>query len=405
MGSKSKINLLLEYGAKTNKCWMGDMPEDIKLKYGFANKQEYTMNPSLEMTDRSNSLIKVTKCRLFLRSAESKEIIEKVAESVDLLTRRVLECLNIEFSFSLSGSFAEDTKCFAPDEFDFSLEYKATVENISEEDLNVLPLKVYVFIDSMIRNEDLVLESKMGNLRLVSLLYGDKISNLHFLWTGKETKGLDITVDLAVCKGEKVYKHVRHFKGTQNNALQATNHIKEQQMIRDLPAILRHGFILAKAVRIASIAQPNNIETFDLQETIKTDDVISSFILKACLFGEDIHKEQFNECSTPHDVATTIYELLQEYLNDKHVFSAYNNEDPVGCSFCEVERGCCKRRKLMFAMVEKIRQWLKENRDQLQDIDFVDDVDLGKSYRKMPEEGHTSDTDSSTSASLTVGIA
>ena len=33
----------------------------------------------------------------------------------------------------------------------------------------------------------------------------------------------------------------------------------------------------------------------------------------------------------------------------------------------------------MLAMVEKILEWLKEHKDELQDIDYVDDVDLNDS--------------------------
>ena len=49
---------------------------------------------------------------------------------------------------------------------------------------------------------------------------------------------------------------------------------------------------------------------------------------------------------------------------------------PVDCTECDHEYGCCKQRKLMLAMVEKILEWLKEHKDELQDIDYVDDVDL-----------------------------
>ena len=36
----------------------------------------------------------------------------------------------------------------------------------------------------------------------------------------------------------------------------------------------------------------------------------------------------------------------------------------------------------MFAMVQKILQWLKENKEELQDIDFVNNVNLGEKYQK-----------------------
>ena len=155
-------------------------------------------------------------------------------------------------------------------------------------------------------------------------------------------------------------------------------------MMRELPKLIRKGFILAKAVRIASVAQPDNIELFELQETIKTDDVISSYILKACFLRVGKVKTEIYECSTPHEVATTIYELLEAGLIEKYILSEYNDESPVHCTSCEVERGCCKRRKLMLAMVEKILQWLKENKNNIQDIDFADDVTFPETLHPKP---------------------
>ena len=114
--------------------------------------------------------------------------------------------------------------------------------------------------------------------------------------------------------------------------------------MRDLPEHIRNGFILAKAVRIASIAQPDNIEEFELEESISADDVITSFILKACLFGKDKQKNKFDKCSTAYDVAKMIYKLLQDYLRDKKVDSEYSHETPVFCKNCEAERGCCKKK-------------------------------------------------------------
>ena len=152
-------------------------------------------------------------------------------------------------------------------------------------------------------------------------------------------------------------------------------------MIRNLPKHVTNGLILAKAVRIASIAQPENIESFELQEPIKTDDVISSFILKACLFSYDKQKKEFDKCLTPHDVATKIYELLQTYLNERLVKSEYSHEEPVHCTYCAVERGCCKRRNLMLAMVEKILQWLNEYKARLQKIDFAEDFNFCDAFK------------------------
>ena len=119
---------------------------------------------------------------------------------------------------------------------------------------------------------------------------------------------------------------------------------------------VHQGYILAKAIRITDISQPDNNEIFELQEIIKTDDIISSFILKACLFENNRHKIELDKCLSPHDVTTTIYELLHQCLIKKKIESNYSGECPVDCEHCELERGCCKRRRLMLAMVENIIQ-------------------------------------------------
>jgi hypothetical protein len=140
----------------------------------------------------------------------------------------------------------------------------------------------------------------------------------------------------------------------------------------------KQGFILAKAVRIASIAQPDNLELFDLEENIKVDDVITSFLLRMCLPNEIDNKNDFKECSTPHAVALEIYEILLKGLQSRELESKFLGERVYFCSnrHCKTERGCCKRRRFMIAMVEKIISWLKMHEKDLKDIDYADDVKL-----------------------------
>ena len=78
---------------------------------------------------------------------------------------------------------------------------------------------------------------------------------------------------------------------------------------------------------------------------------------------------------TSHDAAVVIYDKLRNTLKTSG-FSSYPYKSPVDCTKCDLEYGCCKQRKLMLAMVEKILEWLKEHKDDLQDIDYADDVDL-----------------------------
>ena len=124
-----------------------------------------------------------------------------------------------------------------------------------------------------------------------------------------------------------------------------------------------------------------NLDSFDLEENINVDDVITSFLLRMCLPNKKDNKDEFEDCSTPHAVALKIYEILLRALHARKLRSWFLNEEVYFCSNihghdCTVERGCCKRRRFMIAIVEKIISWLKNNESDLQDIDFADDVKL-----------------------------
>ena len=99
---------------------------------------------------------------------------------------------------------------------------------------------------------------------------------------------------------------------------------KCQQLNALMVGLKRHekqGFILAKAVRIASIAQPDNLDSFDLEENINVDDVITSFLLRMCLPNEEDNKDEFEDCDTPHAVALKIYEILLQALQTRKLES------------------------------------------------------------------------------------
>ena len=289
IGSIAKINLLLSCKAKRDLQWIGDSLDDIEKKYNIDGPDIFKIHPHLSSFGSKMSPLEcVIKCREFVHSMETKEIVESLTKSVKLVTSRVSEVLNLNFESSLSGSYAENTKCFAPDEFDFTLDCLTRLHPEAQVDST---LRVYACVDAVIRNSIITMDSSTGSLSLKSLLYGDKISYLHFVWTSKQNGKLDITVDLAVCHKDVVIKRARHYSETPVGLmLKSTRHILGQAMIRKLPVHTRNGFILAKAVRIASIAQPDNIESFELEATVKSDDVISSFILKACLFGKKKRK-------------------------------------------------------------------------------------------------------------------
>ena len=91
-----------------------------------------------------------------------------------------------------------------------------------------------------------------------------------------------------------------------------------------------------------------------------------------------------------------IYRKLRSFLDQKEVLSSYTSERPVDCRECDYEFGCCKQRKLMLAMVEKILKWLKEHKDELQDIDYADDVNLAQCHPSSSKKSDDSDEKSGT---------
>ena len=77
----------------------------------------------------------------------------------------------------------------------------------------------------------------------------------------------------------------RHDEAHQSIHFHVSHSSTEQAVIAALPLNIKHGLILAKAVRIASIARPAEDLTshYGLQEDIHVDDFITSYLLKTCL--------------------------------------------------------------------------------------------------------------------------
>ena len=73
------------------------------------------------------------------------------------------------------------------------------------------------------------------------------------------------------------------------------------------------------------------------------------------------------------DWAIKIYERLRMDLEARKVTS-WHSEFPriINCSQCVVERGCCKKRQLMLAMIARILDWLTRYHEELNDLDLGD---------------------------------
>ena len=194
-------------------------------------------------------------------------------------------------------------------------------------------------------------------------------------------------------------------------------------MIAALPLNVKHGLILAKAARIASIARPTEDLTshFDLQEDIHVDDFITSYMLKTFLMNVLPRHKLSDDCNCigniscesddPNSDADTetddsntatdsasaaprqnllkssqckwlalhakrgsacswairIYKELKTHLEVRTTLSLCLDFGSV-MSPCYGDRGCCKKRKLTLAMTSQILDWFQQHKEKLNGI-------------------------------------
>ena len=245
----------------------------------------------------------------------------------------------------------------------------------------------------------------------------DKISRLRLVWNGEFFQSLNVYVDLVPAfesdlselddksddnlakppplgvecrKMLLIPKISRHDEADHITSFHNSHSSTELAVIAALPLNVKHGLILAKAARIASIARPAEDLTshYGLQEDIHVDDFITSYLLKTCLMKLLPRHSQSVECNCNDKFQQTeptqeckwttverdgaggwairIYEKLKTDLdNAKRIKTWYGKGTLMDCMFCAVERGCCQKRKLTLAMTTQILDWLKQWGDDL----------------------------------------
>ena len=161
--------------------------------------------------------------------------------------------------------------------------------------------------------------------------------------------------------------------------------------------------IISKAVRLENIVGVYILSSY-LEKNLNIKDILTSFVLKAALYNKRRYIQD-NNIKDPVEIATKTYMYLLKKLRTKKFYTDMDryHERIVDCFQCTVESGCCKRRKLMMAMCERIIQWLQEHKDELEDIEYADDVDLLKEcnipdLNNMLEAQQSKDTDSTCNA-------
>ena len=154
---------------------------------------------------------------------------------------------------------------------------------------------------------------------------------------------------------------------------------------------------LSVGERAALVAGSSHMSHCGVQEDIHVDDFITSYLLKTCLMKllpRHSPAEGCNNCNewrirpgkqttgcrwstVERDSACRwairIYGKLKKELMAKKIFSWHTSsrETLMNCQECEVEHGCCKKRKLTLAITSRVLDWLKKHQGALFEAIFV----------------------------------
>ena len=374
-----------------------------------------TVRPSTEDSD----LIDIVKnCRLHFTADYKSTIADIKSAIVDLLEKASQIIAQtapfLQFKPVLSGSSSEGTKVYLPNEFDFvcalSLEHNVVRERqirphnvpeflLSSGSLSTQRLSVTFFHAIAKAFRDLTSQTlSYGQLRLYkhTVLFSNKIPKLQLIWKGCMFYNMKIYVDLIPAvelqKTESLYEKIEFsqfylFSKTSRHNIfdlffyklaspfQLSHSHGEKAILDWLPKRVKHGYILAKAVRIVDIATPSDDVglTFNLAENVHVDDFLSSHILKTCLFKVYFCDDNPKSNLVASDWAQVIYRELKSSLESKSLSSWCNKyQYLIDCRNCIYDNGCCMKRKLMLTMTENILGWLSTNKHLLGDIEFPD---------------------------------
>ena len=153
----------------------------------------------------------------------------------------------------------------------------------------------------------------------------------------------------------------------------------ENAIIKAVPHEIRLGYCTAKAVRIAAICQPKDIESLYLNDSIKSDDCITSYMLKTCLINL-VHRYGCVN-GTRYDWAEKMYEeletcvhkgCLRSDISGEHVFQCSHAlfDHTYGIPTVKMDDLCCRKHRIILALCKPIRSWLRENKADLEELTY-----------------------------------
>lgn len=198
-----------------------------------------------------------------------------------------------------------------------------------------------------------------GNLVLhkSALQLQDKISTIHLMWDGEVFKNMMIYIDLAPAvrlppehqptkclplvstnqPRHVIAKKSRHNYGDdkEHNGFTYSYALQENEFIRKLPTNVRHGFMLAKALRIQSVCRVQNTHCLglDRDEPIHIEAYIKTYMLKTCvMFLYDEHAQDGAVLSEDRYAwAERIYSRLEQHAFERKLPSYYGDGVLLQC--------------------------------------------------------------------------
>ena len=304
------------------------------------------------------------------------------------------------------GSVREGTKCFNPDEIDFACLFMNVVGLVFEQykikcnssspwfaytsqngylDIRIVAEAFYDAFRKYVLTAFLALGNEVGHLSISNhpFVFRNKISGLQMTWNGQRFQGLVINIDLVpafqhpdlkrqlrlVGEWDRFFllaKCSRHASGVQNRF--HLSYCQAEQCIMDqLPKYIKDGYIVSKAVRVATIAgQGINLDQLDIIDDIRTDEYVTSYKLKNSLLTLVHNPYLRNKIDkNKYAWALAIITDLEENLVKKEVHAWHHYSYLVNCTDCHMNRACCQKRLVTLRLVKNIKIWLEKNMNDL----------------------------------------
>ena len=345
---------------------------------------------------------------------EAKHILQYTEEILCKISHNFSkspEKAHFQFETVYAGSMAEGTKTFTANEVDVILQFLENPKvgphgkiDVPRESLwHAATCDEQLYIRTVAQSfykafqEELALILPLYNeadpetevcLHRGSLDLKDKISCLQLLWRSQRYGDTIVHIDLVPAFNDPEYKPEKQMptdapisKQYHRIAKTSRHHFAvniifpdshacaEVSFIHQLPANIKRGLIRAKALRIAAVSTPGDIESLNLAdgETINAEDFVTSYMLKTCVIR--LLRESPDTKGSELDWADRIYGRIQTDVENGRFETHYTESE---CIFeCRhttggLPAGCCLKRQIIVAICKAIRKWICQNKAEME---------------------------------------